>query len=735
MYTLVSTHPLCGQSEREVFIAKLVSQMTLEEKVGQMTNLGLTALVEGGFWTDTDSLVLDHGLMATYLSRYGVGSIQGKGVYPPTTGEWQQLTSAIQEFVQKNTRLGIPVLMGIDAIHGAHYTADATIFPHALACGATYNPTLVKKMAQATTSNLKACGIHWNFAPVLDLAWQPLWGRIEETYSAAPFAVATMGTAFTSGAINHGGMAICLKHLAGYSFPYSGKDRSPTYIAPVDLEESFLPPFKAAIAAGAQTIMLNSGSVNGIPGHIDKALIRQVKEEWGFEGFIVSDWDDITKLVEVHRVAKDYKDATRQAVMAGMDMCMVPYDSTFSVALTALVREGAVPMARIDDAVTRILRVKYNIGLFNGTVKDKADMAHRHDSLAYQIALESAVLLKNENGILPLQPRENIVITGPGAHSINAMNGPWSRTWKGTETTYNDTSLSTIAEALKHYGGAHVSFVPGAYYDSLRNIDFQRSFGSADKIIVVVGEAPSTEKNSDIHSLHLSRAQQYFLDSITSLGIPTAIVLLQGRPRIITPWVASIDGIVHGFYPGEMGGRAIADLLYGQANFSGKLPYTYPRHDGTLKGFPYRGSDMLDASFGMDGYPPLFPFGYGLSYTTYTYDSIQCNNRQLYPGQSLLCSVKVTNTGPMPGKEVVQWYLQDEVASVAPYIWRLEGFEKITLPPGDSETVYFTISPEKLKMVNQDKVWVIEPGYFKVGVGPDSKSLRTHRFIYVENPE
>ena len=721
-----------GQTDREAFINDLIAQMTLQEKVGQMTNLGLTALVEGGFWTATDSLVLDEALMKTYLQRYAVGSIQGKGVYPPTQHEWQRLTATVQAYAKEHSRLGIPLLIGIDAVHGAHYTANATTFPHQLGLGASFNTSLVQDIGAATSQNLLASGIQWNFAPVLDLAWQPLWGRIEETFSADPHVVATLGAAFVKGAqqtYQQQRVVACLKHWVGYSFPFSGKDRSPIHLSPIDVQQFFMPPFKSAITAGASSVMLNSGALNGVPGHVDAEGLAQLKEEWGFSGFVVSDWDDLTKLVDVHRVAADYKEATRQAVMAGMDMCMVPYDSTFSVALVELVQEGAVPMARIDDAVRRILRVKYDIGSWEAPVEMELNS---YADLALQAATESMVLLKNE-GALPLAAQEKVVVAGPGAHSVTALQGPWSRTWKGDDTSYNHPAAKTLVEALTALD-VDVTFLPGAGYDTLGAIS-QEDFAAADKIILVLGEEPVTEKASDIHDLNLPVAQQALVQRAALTGKPIVVVLLQGRPRLMAAIEPVTSAVVHGFYPGQYGGIALARLLTGQANFSAKLPYTYPKHHGSLKGYPYRMADHLDQQFGLSGYAPQWPFGYGQSYTTFEYHNFQCSDTLVGLDRSLSCHVTVTNTGDRAGKEVVQWYYQDEIASVTPVEWRLVGYEKIALLPGQEKEVAFALPASQLQLVNRKAAWVWEPGYGKIGVGPDSKTLDTHRFWLDVNTE
>ncbi len=738
----LSSYALAAQqqamADEEDFIAGLVEQMTLAEKVGQMTNIGLTALTEGAFWDQADTLQLDPERMHHLLIEYHVGSVQNKGIYPPDVVEWRRLTDTISRFVADNSRLPIPVLFGIDAVHGAHYTAGSTIFPHQLGMAATWNPTLAAAVARATALEMAASGLHWNYAPNADISRQPLWGRIVETFGSDALLTSRMAVAMVQGM--QGGQLTgastgiaCLKHFVGYGQPVSGKDRSPALIPDRDLHQYYLPPFRAAIEAGAMTVMLNSGSVNGIPGHIDSVLITGIlKGEWGFEGFTISDWDDISKLVDVHRVATDYKDAVRQAVLAGMDMCMVPYDDTFSRALIELVQEGKVPVSRINDAVTRILRVKYRMGLFGDKQAPEAALvgATQHRQLAYTAALESFVLLKNEQQVLPLHKGQRILITGPAAQSQNALYGPWSRTWAGVDTSYNDAGIPTITDQLQQTGYA-VSWVPCAGYDMLPDRDrFTAAANTSDVILLCLGEEPATEKPSDISSLQLPEAQQELVRMAHATGKPVVAVFLQGRPRTIDKIADKLDAMVMGFYPGEAGATAFADLLSGQVNFSGKLPYTWPANDGELIAYPLKGADMLDQSFGMSGYPPLFPFGHGLSYTRFTFTAPTISDTILREGQSLQVSATVANTGEVDGDVVVQWYLQDEVASVSPDLLQLTDFTKIRLPAGSSATVSLSLQEEDLRFVQRNLQWQSETGYFTVWVGESSESLQSVRFYF-----
>lgn len=725
-------------AEGDAFIAGLLEQMTLAEKVGQMTNIGLTALTEGAFWDQADTLRFDRQRMEHLLLQYHVGSVQNKGIYPPDVAEWRRLTDTIGRFVADNSRLHIPVLFGIDAVHGANYTAGSTIFPHQLGIAATWNPALAEAVAHATALEMAASGLHWNYAPNADISRQPLWGRIVETFGSDALLTSRMAVAMVQGMQGEQltgastGIA-CLKHFVGYGQPYSGKDRSPALIPDRDLYQYYLPPFRAAIEAGAMTVMLNSGSVNGIPGHIDSALITGIlKGEWGFEGFTISDWDDISKLVDVHRVATDYKDAVRQAVLAGMDMCMVPYDASFSQALLELVQEGKVPLNRIDDAVTRILRVKHRMGLFGDREIPAATIVGEpaHRQLAYTAALESFVLLKNSGQVLPLNTSQRILLTGPSSHSQNALYGPWSRTWAGVDTSYNDAGIPTIAEHLQQTGYP-VTWVPCRGYDSLPDFTaFAAAADASDIILLCLGEEPATEKASDIASLQLPEAQQELVRMAHATGKPVIVVFFQGRPRTIDRIVDKIDAMVMGFYPGEGGAAALTDLLSGAANFSGKLPYTWPAHDGELIAYPLKGADLLDRSFGMSGYPPLFPFGHGLSYTRFAFTPPTISDTVLVAGDELVVSATVSNQGAVDGDVVVQWYLQDEVASVSPDLLQLTDFTKIRLTAGASATVSLTLQEEDLRFVQRNLQWQSESGYFTVWVGESPQSLQSVRFYF-----
>ena len=731
----------------EIYFAKadsLLKLLSLEEKAGQMNNIGLTALVEGHFWTDADTLVLDTTKMKQLLLEYKVGSIQNKGVYPPSKEEWHRLVKTIQEFVLEKSTQKIPILFGMDAVHGAHYTAGSTIFPHQIALGATWNPVFAKTMGEVTSYELKASSLPWNYAPVLDVSMQPLWGRIYEIFGEDAYINTVMGEAFVEGSQGSSvsdpfSTAVCLKHFIGYGTPFSGKDRSPAYIPEHTLRQHYLEPFRAAIDKGALTVMLNSGSVNGIPGHVDAYLVNDLlKGELGLKGFVISDWGDISRLVKVHRVAKDVREATKLAVMAGVDMCMVPYDASFASDVIDLVNAGEIPMSRIDDAVRRILFVKFKLGLFDKPWNNPEDFpkfgSDEFANHSKQAALEAITLLKNEDNILPFgQTNKKILVTGPAANSLTSLNGPWSRTFKGDDPKYDDHQKQTFLEAMQSaYGSKNVMFEEGSTYDGglVNPKGLLQKANQSDVIIICIGEKPTTEKFSDIHNLDLPSGQVDLVRQLHKAGKPIVLVLLQGRPRVIREIEPLAKAILMAYWPGHEGGTALAELISGKVNPSGKLPYTYARYSNTLHTYQHKGSDKFDENFGMNGFNPQWEFGFGLSYTDFEYSNFTISADTIFSEQSISVTVDVKNIGNYAGKEVVQLYVKDLVASITPDDRKLIGFEKIHLDNGESRTVSFTININDLKFVGLDNQWIAEEGYFEVLVGENPKEMLSKQFYY-----
>ncbi|TVR38282.1 MAG: beta-glucosidase [Bacteroidia bacterium] len=739
----------CRPPDREVFsdihfrqADSLLQLLTLEEKAGQMTNVGLTALTEGPFWNDFDTLVLDTAKLRHFLIENHIGSIQNKGIYPPSKEEWHRIIKTIQDYIAEHSRHNIPVIYGMDAVHGANYTAGSTLFPHQIGLAASWNPELARITGEVTAYEMRASSQPWNYAPVLDVSMQPLWGRIFETFGEDTHINNVMGKAFVEGQQGSSladttRVAVCLKHFVGYGTPLSGKDRSPAFIPEHYLRQYYIEPFRHAIDAGALTVMLNSGSVNGIPGHADKYFITDIlKGELGLKGFVLSDWQDVDRLVTMHHVAKDTLEAVKIAVNAGLDMSMTPYDADFAKHVVDLVNAGEIPMSRIDDAVRRILYVKFKLGLFDAPYHDPAGYdkfgSEEFAELSYRAALESITLLKNKDQALPLKYGTNILVSGPGANALTALNGPWSRTWAGDDPSYDDPGKKTLLEALQDvYGEQYVSYTPGTDYegDVESEAHLLRLADNADVILLALGERPATEKPSDINELDLPANQIELVKRLHKSGKPIILVFLQGRPRVIRTIEPLADAILMAYWPGHEGGRALASLLSGRENPSSKLPYTWPRYSGSLYTYQHKGSDRLGKTFDMDGFNPQWEFGYGLSYTTFHYEELNLSADTIHDNETLSLSITLTNTGNYAGKEVVQLYLRDLVASITPDNRKLIAFEKVHLEPGQIKTLDFTVTYENLQFVNLNNEWIAEKGDFEILIGGKPGNMRTGRFF------
>jgi len=732
IFVIVILTVSCGQNEGESSnnqdeIEILLSQMSLREKAGQMTNISLMAVAEGEFWMKRDTVVLDTAKMRVLLVEKGVGSVQNLGSYPFTVEEWNMHIQTLQQYVMENTDLQIPILYGIDAVHGANYSAGSTLFPHQLALASTRNRALAEETGRITSYEMMACNIPWNYAPVLDVSKQPIWGRIFETFGEDTYITSEMGAAFVRGSQGKDlsdpyTTAVCLKHFIGYGTPFNGKDRSPAYIPENYLRELYIPPFQKAIDQGALTVMINSGSVNGIPSHADQVLITDIlKGELGFQGFTISDWEDVVNLYKTHQVARDEREAVKLAVNAGLDMCMEPYDASFADLLVDLVDSGEVSMDRVNDAVRRILKVKKKLGLFE-KLQTKADYSlygsEEHAQKAYEAAVETVCLLKNENSVLPLNPNRKYLITGVGANSLNYLNGAWSRSWSGRTTEFNDEEKLTIYEAVENIvGSENLTYVEGTDYDNdINTSKAVQAARSADMVIVCLGEIPATEKPSDIDDLMFPEAQLQLVKELSKTGKPIVLVILEARPRIIRPIDPLVDGICVSFLPGHEGGRALADVLFGKQNPSGKLPVTYPRYSNSIWTYDHTKADKRDAGFGFDGFKPQYEFGHGLSYTSFEYSDLQLSSDTLELGDTLRISINLANTGDRAGKEVVELYTSDLVASVVPAVKRLRRFEKYELEPGQSKNIEFDITSSDLAFVNREIQWVTEPGTFVIQI-------------------
>ena len=706
----------------------LLKQMTLEEKVGQMTQITIDVLIKmDGKGNPLQPHQMDLVKLATCIKKYKVGSILNVGGLAQTKEIWQMRIKTIQDMALQE-RLKIPVLYGVDAIRGNNYTMGDVMFPQQISQAASFNPEMSKKVAEIAAYETRASFVPWTFSPVEDLGRQPVWPRMWETFGEDPYLAGVMGSAVVKGfqgndnTVDKFHVASCLKHYMGYSMPLSGHDRTPAWIPERELREYFLPSFAAAVKAGAKTVMVNSGEINGVPVHANKHILTDIlKNELQFKGFIVSDWQDIEYLYSHHKIAKDNKEAVMMGINAGIDMSMVPYEFTFCDALLELVKEGKVAMSRIDDAVRRILKVKFEVGLFEQPSGNNADYPEvnspAHNKTNYEAASESITLLKNINSLLPLTPGKKILVTGPVANSMRSLNGGWSRNWQGDNSNETEKDRNTIYESIRDvFGAGNVDFAEGVSFDSVLNINTAVSKASAaDVVVLCIGENSYTETPGNINDLTISAPQIELAKAMAATGKPVIMVLAEGRPRIISAIEPIAGAILQTYLLGNEGGNVVADVLAGKINPSGKLPYTYPRNTNSLINYYYKNTESL-ANDNAGGYNPQWEFGYGLSYTQFAYSHLKFSSR-LTDKLPITVSVDITNTGQRTGKETVLLFVTDLVASITPEAKRLRGFEKIELKPGETKNVSFTIRTENLSFINNELKRVTEPGEFKLSVG------------------
>ena len=715
-------------------INALLKQMTLEEKVGQMTQITIDVLIKlDAKGNPLQPHQMDMDKLTTCIKKYKVGSILNVGGLAQTKEAWQLRIKTIQDMALQE-RLKIPVLYGVDAIRGNNYTMGDVLFPQEISQAASFNPAMSKKVAEISAYETRASFIPWTFSPDLDLGRQQVWPRLWETFGEDPYLAGVMGSALVQGfqgtgtTIDKFHVASCLKHYMGYSMPLSGHDRTPAWIPERELREYFLPSFAAAVKSGAKTVMVNSGEINGLPVHANKHIITDIlKNELQFKGFVVSDWQDIEYLYTHHKIAKDNKEAVMMGINAGIDMSMVPYEFTFCDALIELVKEGKVPMSRIDDAVRRILKVKFETGLFEQPTGNNADYpdvnSAAHNQTNYDAASECITLLKNNNAILPLSIGKKILVTGPTANSMRSLNGGWSRNWQGDNSNETEKDKNTIYEAIKNvFGAANVDYAEGVGFDSVLNInDAVSRAANADVIVLCVGENSYTETPGNINDLTLSAPQLALAKALSTTGKPIIMILSEGRPRIVSAIEPFANAVLQTYLLGNEGGNVTADVLAGKINPSGKLPYTYPRHTNALMNYYFKNTETR--ADGLDqaaGFEPQWEFGYGLSYTGFKYANIKLSAQQLTDKTPITVTVDVTNTGKMAGKESVLLFVTDLIASITPEAKRLRKFEKILLNPGETKTVSFTIKKEDLSFINYDLKRVTEPGEFKISIGDQS---------------
>ncbi len=711
-------------------IETLLSEMTLEEKVGQMTQITI-----GAFYNDN---ILDKAKLKEYVTEYGIGSILNAPTRNGLTQaisleEWISLITLIQNDAM-NTRLKIPVLYGIDAIHGATYIKGATLFPHNIGFAASRNRYIAGRAARVTAMEVRAGGVRWDFDPVIGVGRQPLWSRFEETFGEDPYLVATMGRkvieCYQGNDLKRPStVAACLKHYLGYPVPLSGKDRTPAVIPPYQIREIFLMPFRWGVVHGALTVMLNSGSVNGVPVHADKHLVTDIlKDELGFDGLVVTDWKDIINLWEQHHVARDNKEAVMMAVNAGVDMSMVPNDLSFYHDLIALVKEGKVPEERINDAVRRILRVKYRLGLFDDPFPEPEAAANFgklvYNSIALAAARESMTLLKNDTlggkPVLPLKKNTRVLLAGPAVNSLASLHGSWSFCWQGNVDSLYPDKTRCIREAFEDYAGRkNVITVAPSHFDKItsRHLAAVKKYARhADVIILCLGEDAYAEGLGSIDDLTLPADQLALARTAAATGKPVVLLLTEGRPRIISSIEPAMDAILLAYRPGSKGAEAIVNTLYGKNNPSGRLPFSYPRYTGNI--IPY------DAPVRSEKYyHPQWPFGYGLSYTTFVVTDLSLSRDTLTSKDTLLVHVTVKNTGKRKGKYAIDLFVKDYTASITPPVKRLRRFKKLLLAPGESKTVVFTLKQFDFSYVGEDLKRHVDPGRMAVIVGGTQKEF------------
>jgi beta-glucosidase len=725
-------------------VDQLLKQMTLEEKVGQMAQVTIDVFVPAR----APGTTLNAEVLHDAVVNYKIGSILNTpGGKFWDARQWNEVVEAIQKEAM-NTRLKIPVLYGLDDIHGANYVMGTTLFPQQIGQAATFNRQLVHDAAVITAYEARAAGVPWTFSPVLDLGTNPQWPRIWEGYGEDPYLSAQLGAQAIHGFQDPLGakdkLIVSIKHYMAYSDPKSGKDRTDAWIPEHYLREYHLPSFQAAVEAGGRTVMVNSALINGVPTHINHHVLTDIlKNELHFTGFVVSDWQDIENVYRRDHVARNIKEAIMLSINAGIDMSMIPNDyKEFCTDLIALVKEGKVPMSRIDDAVRRILRVKNEIDLFRTpttSFKDYPKYAgNEFHRAAYSTAAESMTLLKNNNNTLPLSKSARLLVAGPNANSMRSLNGGWSYTWQGDRTNELAQQYNTILEALTNkFGKGNITYVPGVAYnekgqyfqDSVVDINAAvQAAANVDLIVLCVGENSYTETPGNLNDLNLSANQMNLAAALEATGKPVVLILNEGRPRIIHRIEPGAAAILDIFLPGNFGADALADILTGDVNPSGKMPITYPRFPNALAGYIHKPSEGEGNPQGGE-YAPQYPFGFGLSYTSFRYADLKVSKNDFGPEETATISVTVTNTGTREGKEVVQLFVSDLFASLTPDVKRLRGFDKVDLKPGESRAVQFELPLKQLAFVSTDNKKHLEEGDFRAQVGDQKITFHVNRTI------
>lgn len=731
---------LSAQQPFDTKVSELVNQMTLEEKVGQMTQVTFALIAEKG-WSNTDG-TLNPSALRKAIADYKIGSLLNTGANALPVGAWQNIMTQIQQEVEK-TRLKIPVIYGLDAIHGQTYTLESTLFPHNLAVAASRNPEVAAAIAKVTAKELRASGVRWNFDPVLDVGRNVLWSRFPETFGEDVTLATIMGTAAVKayeedGLKNPTAVASCMKHYLAYGASRNGKDRTPSYVPEIELREYYLPPFRAAVNAGSSTIMINSGEINGEPVHANKYLLTDVlRKELGFKGLIVTDWEDIVRLHTRHNVAATPREAVVMAINAGIDMSMVPGDFSFYDLLIEAVKKGEVPMSRIDDAVSRIVALKHKVGLMDNPYPEAAAAKNfglpEYQQIALDAALQSMTLLKNDNNMLPLAKGKRILVAGPSAQSITALNGCWSYTWQGNDERFYPKNSKTIYEALAdEFGANNVTTTTAKGFDATENYNreaLKKAAANADVIVMCIGENAYAESPGNTRDLALPKEQEDLVRTALATGKPVVLVLTQGRPRFITDLVPKSKAVLMAYWSGRKTAEAIADVLSGDYNPAGRLPFTYHKSMGEMVTYDRKPTEEVREIFNDNkgtGYDPLFAFGHGLSYTTFSYSEPLLSTKTLTTNQAMEITIQVTNTGNRDGDHIVELYTRDLYATITPNMKRLRKFTRIHLRAGESKTVTFSLNKNDLAFVNRELKTVTEAGDFELMMG-DKKAMFSYQ--------
>lgn len=745
-YTASANVPVIKSDPKiEAQVEQTLKKLTLEEKIGQMMEL-VTDLFgandkNGVFYIDehkTDSI----------LSRYKIGSIlNAPNTCAPTAKQWEKYIAQIQKISMK--RIGIPCVFGLDQNHGSTYTQGGTLFPQNINVAATFNREIARHSAEATAYETRAVSVPWTYSPTVDLGRDARWPRIWENFGEDCYLSSEMGKAMVYGFqgedpnnIDQYHIATSMKHFMGYGVPWTGKDRTPAYISPADLREKHFAPFLAGLQAGALTVMVNSASVNGVPMHANKEFLTGwLKEETGWDGVLITDWADINNLYTREMVAKDKKDALRIAINAGIDMIMEPYSCDACGYLVELVKEGKIPMSRIDDACRRVLRMKYRLDLFKNPTQKLKNYpkfgGEEFAKLALEGATESMVLLKNEGNILPLQHGKKILLTGPNANQMRCLDGGWSYTWQGHRADEFAGKYNTIYEAFcNEYGKENVILNQGVTYNEKGKYweenepqiqEAVTAAKDADVIVACIGENSYTETPGNLTDLWLSENQRNLVKALAQTGKPVILVLNEGRPRLIADIEPLAQGIINILIPGNMGGDALANLVSGKSNFSGKMPYTYPKEINSLANYDFKKSEEVGTMEGAYDYnakiTQQWGFGYGLSYTSYKYSNLKVSQSDFRHGDIIKVSVDVKNTGKVAGKESVLLFSSDLIASVVPDGRRLRAFDKVELQPGETKTVTFELKADDLAFVGWNGKWRLEEGDFKLMIADQSADI------------